>query len=106
MGPFARYPSLAGRAVFITGGASGIGAAMVEAFHDQGARVAFIDRDRAAGTALAARLPGAWFGTVDVRDAEALAASVTAAAEAIGPIRVLINNVADDTRHVALDTDA
>ncbi len=106
MGPFARYPSLAGRAVFITGGASGIGAALVEAFHDQGARVAFIDRDQVAGAALAARLPGAWFETVDVRDADALTASVVAAAGAVGPIRVLINNVADDTRHVALDTGA
>jgi NAD(P)-dependent dehydrogenase (short-subunit alcohol dehydrogenase family) len=105
MEPFARYPSLAGRGVFITGGASGIGAAMVEAFHGQGARVAFIDRDAEAGAVLAARLPGAWFGAVDVRDADALAASIDAAAAENGPIRILINNVADDTRHVALETD-
>jgi NAD(P)-dependent dehydrogenase (short-subunit alcohol dehydrogenase family) len=106
MGPFARYPSLAGRGVFITGGASGIGAALVAAFHDQGARVGFIDRDKAAGEALAARLPGAWFRALDVRDAPALEAAIEAAALAIGPIRVLINNVADDTRHAALETDA
>jgi len=106
MGPFARYPSLIGRTVFITGGASGIGAAMVEAFHGQGACVGFIDRDAAAAQALAARLPGAWFRIVDVRDADALDAAVGAAAEAIGSIQVLVNNVADDTRHVALDTDA
>ena len=106
MGPFARYPSLAGRAVFITGGATGIGAALVEAFHDQGAQVGFIDRDQAAGQALADRLPGVRFEAVDVRDADALAAAVRSAAAAIGPLRVLINNVADDTRHVALDTGA
>jgi NAD(P)-dependent dehydrogenase (short-subunit alcohol dehydrogenase family) len=105
-GPFARYPSLAGRTVFVTGGASGIGAALVEAFHGQGARVAFIDRDAAAGRALADRLAGVRFEAVDVRDADALAASVQAAGAALGPIRVLVNNVADDTRHRALETDA
>lgn len=105
-GPFARYPSLAGRAVFVTGGASGIGATLVEAFHDQGAHIAFIDRDAAAGRALAGRLKGAWFEAVDVRDAEALAAALVAAGSALGPIRVLVNNVADDTRHHALETDA
>ena len=105
MGPFARYPSLEGRGVFITGGATGIGAALVQAFVDQGARVGFIDRDEAAGLALAEG-SGAWFERVDVRDADALAAAVVSAQAAIGPIRVLINNVADDTRHAALDTDA
>ena len=104
MGPFARYPSLAGRGVFITGGATGIGAALVEAFHDQGAKVGFIDRDQVAGRALAERLPGVWFEGVDVRDADALAAAVGSAQAAIGPLRVLINNVADDTRHKAADT--
>ena len=106
MGPFADYPSLAGRGVFITGGATGIGAALVEAFHGQGAKVAFIDRDVAAGQAQAGRLAGVRFEAVDVRDAEALAASVSAAQGAIGPIRVLINNVADDTRHAAVQTGA
>jgi D-xylose 1-dehydrogenase len=106
MGPFARYPSLQGRGVFITGGASGIGAALVEAFHAQGARVGFIDRDAGSGQALAARLAGTWFQAADVRDAEALARSLAAAGAALGPIGVLINNVADDTRHTALDTDA
>ena len=106
MGPFARYPSLAGRGVFVTGGASGIGAALVEAFHAQGGRVGFIDRDEASGRALAERLAGVWFQVVDVRDADALSASVAAAQDAVGPIRVLVNNVADDTRHAALETGA
>jgi NAD(P)-dependent dehydrogenase (short-subunit alcohol dehydrogenase family) len=106
MGPFARYPSLAGRVVFITGGAAGIGAALVGAFHGQGAKVGFVDRDEASGRALAARLTGVWFETVDVRDAVALTASIHATEAALGPIRVLINNVADDTRHATLHTDA
>ena len=52
----ARYPSLEGRNVLLTGGATGIGASLVEAFAAQGARVAFIDIDADAGAALADRL--------------------------------------------------
>ncbi|MCI3133642.1 SDR family NAD(P)-dependent oxidoreductase [Phenylobacterium aquaticum] len=100
------YPSLKDRAVFITGGASGIGAALVEAFHGQGARVGFIDRDADAGAALAGRLGRVWFQPCDVTDAGALTGAIAAAAQAIGPIRVLINNVANDSRHVAAETDA
>lgn len=96
---FATYPSLAGRAVFVTGGASGIGAAFVEAFHGQGARVAFVDRDAAAGATLSARLPGTWFAAVDVTDVAALEVAIARAAEVAGPITVLVNNVANDTRH-------
>ena len=106
MGPYARYPSLAGRGVLVTGGATGIGAALVQAFHDQGARVGFIDRDLGAGRALADRLAGVWFRNIDVRDADALAGALETAQAAVGPIRVLVNNVADDTRHAALETDA
>ena len=57
--PFARYPSLADRGVLITGGATGIGATLVEEFAAQGARVGFIDIDRAGAEALVARLAGA-----------------------------------------------
>ncbi len=61
MNSFAQYPSLRDRPVLITGGATGIGAAMVEAFAGQGARVGFIDLDAAAGRALADKLAGAAF---------------------------------------------
>ncbi|HJV95763.1 MAG TPA: SDR family NAD(P)-dependent oxidoreductase, partial [Albitalea sp.] len=44
----AMYPSLRGRCVFVTGGGSGIGAAIVTAFAAQGARVAFVDIAEAA----------------------------------------------------------
>src|SRR4051812_38550355 len=99
---FATYPSLKARTVFVTGGATGIGAAFVEAFHGQGARVAFIDLDEMAGTALCDRLGGAcWFGRCDVTDVAALQAAIGDAAQALGPITILINNVADDTREDA-----
>ena len=104
MTAFATYPSLEGKAVFITGGASGIGAAFVRAFHEQGCKVAFVDRAQAEGAALAEALPGAWFRACDVTDAEALQAAVKDAAAALGGLNVLINNVANDTRHVAAET--
>lgn len=103
---FATYPSLRDRVVFITGGASGIGACLVEEFYAQGARVAFVDLQEAHGRALAERLDGAWFRGCDVTDAEALQAAVRDAGQALGPIRVLINNVANDTRHPAADVTA
>ncbi|RAK60943.1 3-oxoacyl-ACP reductase [Phenylobacterium hankyongense] len=101
---FASYPSLQGKVVFITGGASGIGATFVQSFHDQGAKVAFVDLDDAAGQALAQKLGGAWFRRCDVTEAEALQAAVRDAGEALGPVTVLINNVANDTRHKAAET--
>jgi NAD(P)-dependent dehydrogenase (short-subunit alcohol dehydrogenase family) len=102
----ARYPTLEGRVVFVTGGATGIGAAFVEAFADQGARVAFIDIDDEAGTQLARRVAGAWFSRCDVRDPLSLEMAIQDAARALGPITVLVNNVANDNRHVAVETTA
>jgi D-xylose 1-dehydrogenase len=99
---FASYPSLKGKVAFITGAASGIGASFVAEFHAQGCKVAFVDLAEAEGQALAAKLgEGAWFRRCDVTDAAALQAAVSDAAEALGPITVLINNVANDTRHDA-----
>lgn len=100
---YATYPSLKDRVVFVTGGASGIGAAFVEAFHGQGARVAFVDLSQAEGQALSGRLSGTWFRTCDVTDAEAPRQAIADAAQALGPITILINNVANDTRHKAED---
>lgn len=100
---FALYPSLNHRPVFITGGASGIGASLVEEFHAQGAEVAFVDRQETAGRALSDRLGGVWFQPCDVTDGDALAAAIRAAAHDLGPITILINNVADDIRQRAVD---
>ena len=100
----AQYPSLAGRVVFVTGGASGIGASLVEHFCDQGSRVAFVDvrSDLAAAlvTQIAARgLPPPWYSECDLRDIDALRSSIAEAGRALGPIRVLVNNAANDDRH-------
>lgn len=104
MGDFASYPSLKGRTVFVTGGATGIGAALVRAFGAQGGRMAFVDLDEAAGQGLAGELGAAvWYRRCDVTDAAALQAAIRDAAQALGPITVLINNVANDTRQVAAE---
>ena len=95
----ARYPDLAGRTVLVTGGATGIGAALVEAFRAQGAKVAFIDIDERAGRALEAHLEGVRFEPCDLRDIEALQAAIGSVRDALGPITVLVNNAARDDRH-------
>ena len=95
----ARYPDLADRVAVVTGGASGIGAAVVAAFHAQGARVGLLDLDAAAGTELAARLPGVRFVRCDLRDVAALRAGLGELRAALGPATVLVNNAARDDRH-------
>lgn len=99
---FATYPSLSGRSVMITGGATGIGAAMVEAFAEQGARVGFIDIDETSAAALRDRIEDTWFCPVDVTEVAALKAAVGDFAESRG-LDVLINNVANDARHEPLE---
>jgi NAD(P)-dependent dehydrogenase (short-subunit alcohol dehydrogenase family) len=100
-----RYPSLSGASVFITGGASGIGEGLVRAFAAQGAKVAFVDIDKARGEALAAELAPATtlFTALDLRDIAGLRAAVEAAGAAHGDLAVLVNNAADDTRHALAD---
>ena len=108
MTAFATYPSLQDRAVLITGGATGIGATLVEAFAAQGARVGFIDIDAAAGTALAAALAGARhapvFVAADLTDVSALDHAIATIREHIGPIKGLLNNAANDKRHTIAET--
>ena len=101
---FANYPSLAGKAVFVTGGGSGIGADIVAAFACQGARVAFADRDIASSTELVDGLAGKvahtpYFIGCDLTDIDALRESVRAAGEKLGDFDVLVNNAASDERH-------
>ncbi len=101
---FAIYPSLKDKAVFISGGATGIGAAFVEHFAAQGARVGFVDRLDQEAEALAARLAGAGhpkplYRHCDVTDTAALKAAIAALAAALGPITILVNSAANDQRH-------
>ena len=98
--PFAHYPSLAGKTVFVTGGASGIGADIVRAFHAQGSKVALVDVQVDAGRALAAELDEApMFLPCDLLDIEALRMAISSVRERLGPIAVLVNNAANDDRH-------
>ncbi|HEY0953503.1 MAG TPA: SDR family oxidoreductase [Roseateles sp.] len=109
MSAYARYPSLQDRGVLITGGATGIGETLVEAFAEQGARVAFIDLAAAEGEALAARLAGTsrhapQFMAADLSNVEAMRAAIATLRERAGPFTALLNNAANDKRHAVEDT--
>jgi NAD(P)-dependent dehydrogenase (short-subunit alcohol dehydrogenase family) len=99
---FARYPSLSDRVIFITGGGSGIGAAMVQAFVEQGAQVAFVDILEDESRSLAERLADKGkkplFVPCDLLDIAALEAAIGEARDRFGPIGVLVNNAANDMR--------
>ncbi len=96
----ATYPSLAGKRVLITGGATGIGAGLVEAFAAQGSHVAFVDVAEEAGQALAGRLGAqTHFRRCDLTDVAALPGTVAALVETLGGLDVLVNNAANDDRH-------
>jgi NAD(P)-dependent dehydrogenase (short-subunit alcohol dehydrogenase family) len=106
MSSYASYPSLTGKSVFITGGATGIGASMVMHFAGQGARVGFIDIDDLAAEALAGRLgPSVRYLRCDVRDIPALQAAIAAFEAETGHIDVLVNNAANDDRHKVDEVD-
>ena len=97
------YTDLKEKTGLITGGASGIGAALVDAFAAQGAKVGFLDRDETAGAALsdalAAKGQQVRFVPVDLRDTERLRAGIETVRAELGGITVLVNNAAHDERH-------
>lgn len=98
------FPSLRGQRVFITGGGTGIGAAIVAAFAEQGAQVAFVDVAAQESAALAEHLaaqghPPVWWRACDVRDVAALQQAVALAQQELGDFSTLVNNVARDDRH-------
>jgi len=104
MSNYAIYPSLKDRAVFVTGGGSGIGASIVEHFCAQGSKVAFVDIAREASGALvktiaAKGLPAPSFIECNITDIPALQKAIAEAKQKLGPIRVLVNNAAHDQRH-------
>ena len=98
----ATYPSLAGQRVIITGGGTGIGVAIVEAFARQGAHVTFLDIAREASLALQdklAHLPQPpVFRYCDLTDLAALAATFADIEHSAGATDILINNAANDDR--------
>ena len=100
---FTKYPSLAGRVVFITGGGSGIGETIVEAFVANLALVAFVDIREQESRALAARCkalgPEPLFLPCDLTDIQALQSAISEASTKLGLIGVLINNAGNDQRH-------
>ena len=98
------YPSLRGQRVFITGGGTGIGAAIVTAFAEQGAQVAFVDVAEKESAELVAQIAArgltpVWWRPCDVRDVGALQQLIGLAETELGDFSTLVNNVARDDRH-------
>lgn len=100
---YARYPSLADRTCLVTGGADGIGAAVVEELASQGAKVAFLDLQETKAAEVVARCADAphtpVYRIVDLRDIEAMQAAIAELAAEVGDFTVLVNNAANDDRH-------
>ncbi|NUU00638.1 SDR family NAD(P)-dependent oxidoreductase [Herbaspirillum robiniae] len=101
------YPSLAGKRVVVTGGGTGIGAALVTAFAEQGAQVFFLDIAEEESRALAASLKDSVHAPVflpcNLLDLDALAAAFARIGESAGTVDVLVNNAANDDRHTMAD---
>ncbi|SDU92711.1 SDR family NAD(P)-dependent oxidoreductase [Pseudomonas mucidolens] len=109
-GSQAVYADLKGKTVLVSGGASGIGEALVRAFAQQGAHVGFVDMAQSQGEQLAAELLAhdhrVEFVHCDVTDEHAYKTAIAHIAHALGPITVLINNAANDVRHSLEDIDS
>ena len=100
MPEFAIYPSLKNKTVFVSGGASGIGAEIVKAFAAQGAKVGWLDLDEESSASLSGSLEAETaFEICDLRDVDALRAGLARLKERLGPASVLVNNAARDDRH-------
>ncbi|MGX9353958.1 SDR family NAD(P)-dependent oxidoreductase [Roseobacteraceae bacterium S113] len=100
MKDFAIYPSLKGKRVLLTGGASGIGAEITRAFAAQGAHVGFLDIDGETSAKLVSETDGAVsYRVCDLRDIPAMQAAIGALRDEMGGFDVLVNNAARDDRH-------
>ncbi len=83
---------LTGQHAVVTGGGTGIGAAIAQALAAEGARLTLVGRRREPLEAMAAELPGAFVATADVTERAQVEAAFAAAREANGPIAILIAN--------------
>lgn len=104
----ATFHDLKDRSVFITGGGSGIGAALTEGFLRQGAKVAFVGRSDARDFVeeMAEKTGNRpFFQACDISDTAGLRAAISEAADRHGPITVLVNNAANDLRHDTMEVD-
>ncbi len=104
MSKAAVYPSLEERVVVVTGGASGIGEAVVEAFVRQQARVVFLDIQDAAAERLISRLVAEGlrapaYYPCDLTEVLVLQRTVLEIVDRFGAVDVLVNNAGNDTRH-------
>ena len=101
---FATYPSLRGRAVVVTGGASGIGEAFVRAFAEQKSRVVFLDIQDDAARLLIEEITAAGFAAptyfrCDLTSVNSIQSTLESIAAQFGTIDILVNNAGNDTRH-------
>ena len=101
---FGSYPSLRGRVVMVTGGASGIGEKLVEQFAKQGAKVAFLDIQAEAGEQLVRKMSSngdmePYFLPCDLTDIQTVRECVQSVIAKFGTVDVLVNNAANDARH-------
>jgi NAD(P)-dependent dehydrogenase (short-subunit alcohol dehydrogenase family) len=101
---FATYPSLVDRVVVVTGGATGIGESIIEAFAEQQARTVFLDIEDAAAEQLIQRLGSSGYSTpayhhCDLADTDALQQTIGRVIQQFGTVDILVNNAANDMRH-------
>lgn len=93
------------KGVVVTGASKGVGAAVAEAFHREGARVAIVDVDVAAGEELAGRLgPRAVFLRADVSSAAQVEQAFAQADQALGGFHILVNNAGIQTYGTVTET--
>jgi NAD(P)-dependent dehydrogenase (short-subunit alcohol dehydrogenase family) len=101
------YPDLVGKTVIVSGGGSGIGAAIVRAFVRQNAKVGFIDVAEGPANALVAELgregSNVRFAPADIRDIDALRKGIAALTNVFGAADVLVNNAGNDERHATVE---
>jgi NAD(P)-dependent dehydrogenase (short-subunit alcohol dehydrogenase family) len=99
------FNRLAGRRIFVTGAASGIGRSIAEVFRAEGAALAVVDRDKDGIEAVAREL-GAFPITLDLADAGGIDAAVDAAAAELGGLDGVVNCAGIGVPTSIEDTDA